>query len=297
MDEAPPELPEPLPPDPHSIGAWRVFFEGLRAWARLAAVLLALVGASVVPVYVLLAAAAPTLTATMFGSAPEDVPGREWLILAGAVTLGMVVGILAVTASLLLADCALDGRPLPGPGATGARVLERVPAVLGTWLLMLLLFILPVVVLLVPVALGAARSGAAGAATGVAAALVAVVALGILLPALVMAGVYLRFGLPLAALREQSPLPSLRGSFALVRGRWWRTFGFLLLVTVPVQAVVMGAMAVTTMLLPLHPVLAAVPYGVAVAAGMSFQMVEEVALLRRLEAIREPAAGPLPAPA
>jgi hypothetical protein len=291
---APPDLPEPLPPDPRSIGVWPGFVAGCRAWARLAVPLTALFAVVMLPLVVLLVLSAPTLAPVFIGQPPPDeIPPREFLGFFGVMLLGWLGGGLATIAGFLMADRVLAGSVPPGARETADFVLERVLPVVGAYFLFILVLIVPGTVV------GGVMGGLLGATEGSAAAgPVAVVFLllflGVLLPAMVAGATYLRFMPLLAALRDRGPVAALRSSFALVRDRWWRTLGYAMLVAVTAQAVLTAAMVVGMFAHALHPLLGLGIYGLASAFVMPFHVVQEVSLLRRLEATSAPAAVPAP---
>lgn len=290
----PPDLPEPLPPDPRSIGVWPGFVAGGRAWARLAVPLTGLFAVVLLPLVVLLVLSAPTLAPAFIGQPPAgEIPPREFLGFAGVLLLGWLGGGLVAIAGFRMADQVLAGNVPPGARETADLVLERVLPVAGAYLLFILVLLGPLAVV------GGVMGGLLGATEGSpAAGPVAVVflllILGVLLPVMVVGSVYLRFMPLLAALRDRGPVAALRGSLALVRGRWWRTLGYAMLVAVTVQAVLTAAMVVAMFAHAFHALLGLGIYGLASAFVMPFHVVQEVSLLRRLEATSAAAVHALP---
>jgi hypothetical protein len=291
-----PELPEPLPPDPRSIGVGPGFVAGFRAWKRIAIPLTVLFTVILLPLVALLVLSAPTVAPAFMGQPPAgDIPPREIFGVIGVLMLGWLGGGLAAIAAFLLADRVLAGEAPPGAQDTADRVLERVLPVVGAYALFFLVLVVPAGI--VGGAMGgmfAATQGSTGATDAQGAAVVFVILLlGVLLPAMVAGSVYLRFMPLVAALRDRGPVAALRQSFALVRGRWWRTFGYAMLVALVVQAVLTAAMGVGLFAYALHPLLGLGLYGLASAFVLPFHLVQEVSLLRRLEATATPG-PPLP---
>jgi hypothetical protein len=273
-----------MPPDPRSLGVWPAFLAASRAWFRLAPVLLILFGAVVLPLYALLGFAAPVVTGAMLGQVPTEVPAREWIVLAGIFLLYAITGGLAAIAGARLADIALEGAPPADERGMVDSVLGRVPAVFATYGLVFLLLTAPIL----PVAWlvwSVSTNANAGVATTVIALVFAVILL-VAFPFLIAAGMYLRLGPILAAVRGRPPLRALRESFELVRGRWWRVCGYVVLATLPSQAVMSGILPVATVLGRLSVVAGACLYGLGMMVFVSFSVVQEVSLLRLLEAAR-----------
>jgi hypothetical protein len=309
-----PELPEPLPPDPRSIGVWPGFVAGCRAFARLFVPLTFAYAALLLPLMLLFGLSAPTLSAAMLGRPLETLPAtREWFGFLGVMLLAWLGGGLGSIAVEIAADRELDGGRAPRAAELANRVLERLLPVVGAWLLYFLVVVLPV---LLPI--GAAMAGSllgrspdgADGPDGLAVPFLFFMLL-VLFPWMMISAMYLRFGPVLSAVRDRPPRPALRESFALVRGRWWRTFGFAALVALVVQAAATGGMLAGLVGHMLHPLLGPVLYGLALAVCLPFQLVQEVAILRRLELVRqrepavaatadgpfeEPGSGPAPPP-
>ena len=290
---------EPLPRDPKSIDVWPTFLAGCRAWARLLVPLSLLFVLSYVPVALLSHWVMPTFSALMFSPGMEtpEIPTREWFGLAGIMVLMILGGGLATMAAVIASDHILAGEPVPGPGPTTDRVLERVLPVLGTWILLLVVMFIPpllLTALLVATAagLGAVSGGVASASEEPSAAFVfgMLVGMVVVMVPMIAVAIYGRFGPLRATVRARGPVGSLRDSVALVRGRFWRTFGYLMLVNVVLQAVFTGALMFAYLAFTLHPALAILIYATAIAVVMPFQIVQEVALMRRLE----PLAGLVP---
>ena len=299
MSDPPPppalELPEPLPPDPKSIGAGAAFADGCRAWLRTAVPLTALMALLVLPLVVLFALSAPTLAPQMLTGGlgadaselkPEAIPPREWLGFAGVLLLGWVFGGLVTMAALVVGARVLAGGTPPPAGEVADRVLEGVPRTFLTYALFLAVVLVPPVALsglfaLLAMLVPSEGGRMAGALLFLLLLVVAV------LPLLVAIAHFLRFGPLLAVLRGEGPTAALRRSIALVRGRWWRTFGFALLVGLCGQAWMTGAMSAGVIARAWHPLAPVLLYGAAAALVIPFQVALEVSLLRRLEATRE----------
>jgi len=158
-----------------------------------------------------------------------------------------------------------------------------VPAVVGAWLIYVGILLAPGV----PVfALVFAAASAADESTRGAAAVVSVLILVFLyVPFAIYASTLLRLGPLLAAVRGRPPVAALRESVDLVRGRFWRAFGFILLASLPSQALA-GVLPLAMLAGMIHPTVGAAVYGGAAAVTTSFVMVQEVAILRCLEAAR-----------
>ncbi|MER8000502.1 hypothetical protein [Streptomyces sp. NPDC095613] len=115
-------------------------------------------------------------------------------------------------------------------GAVWRRALARVPAVLGTVVLIGLIGLLPVALLLLGI--GATVLTYAVAEAQWAGWLMALGFLGALAAAPVATWLWIRYSLAstVAVTETQGATASLRRSAALVRGTWWRIFGICLLV-------------------------------------------------------------------
>jgi hypothetical protein len=103
-----------------------------------------------------------------------------------------------------MADAVLAGEPCPSVPAAYGMAIDRVPAFFGTYLCMIMLTLLGALLCLLPG---------------------------------IHVAVALYFAPVRAAARERGPIAALRDSWALIKGRWWRVFGFILLVALCVQAV------------------------------------------------------------
>ncbi|MDI9885379.1 oxidoreductase [Streptomyces sp. HNM0645] len=144
----------------------------------------------------------------------------------------MLLSTAVVTAAVpaVLQDTVL-GRPVVF-GAVWRRAWERVPAVLGTVLLTGLIGLVPMALLMavfvaLMVGLSASLDGDANAAGGLA----AFGFLGVLATAPVVTWLWVKFSLAphVAVFEGQGPVRSMRRSWDLVRGGWWRIFGISLL--------------------------------------------------------------------
>lgn len=120
-----------------------------------------------------------------------------------------------------------------------------------------------------PVSPGAASSFALGSLVR---ALLAIVVAGLAVAAglvlFIIPGVWLAISLsmitPVIALERAGPVEAMRRSFSLVRGRWWQTFGFLLMVAL------MGTVAAQLVQLVALPALSAGDVSLAVGLGFVF---------------------------
>ncbi|MEP6854954.1 MAG: glycerophosphoryl diester phosphodiesterase membrane domain-containing protein [Pedococcus sp.] len=193
---------------------------------------LALLTSLVVLLFVALLAALADLAITQLGSS-----GSNDLLL----TIGTLGGFTLLTVASAVTSVALTGM-LSYP--VGEAVLGRKPSIGETWRrtrgmllrltgLTLILFIPVLIVVAGLIALvvvafdrGSNIAGAAGIFAMVAA-----------LVAMVFLGVRLALSTPSLVLEELGVLRSLRRSWALTRGRFWRTFGVLLVSSVIVGVV------------------------------------------------------------
>jgi hypothetical protein len=283
-----PILAGPSPRDPKSIDVWPTILATSRVWLRHAVPQALLFAAFIVPVMALFALSAPNLAGAMLGRTPTDLDPREWYGFAGVLLLAMTSGGLVTIAVLLLDDRVLAGRPVPGWSEAFGRALERVPAVFGAYVMLVLVLTVPLALLIgLIVVLGMPRQGEPSPAAAVGMVLGFLLAL----PVGVAVGTHLRFAPLLAAVRAHGPVSSLPQSVALVRGRCWRVLGYVLLVGFLVQAVLTGALSVGILLYALHPVAGCLAYALAMAVCMPYQILQEMALVRRLEALHAREAG------
>jgi hypothetical protein len=287
---ADPRFAEPLARDPRSLDVWPTFLAAARTWTRLAAGQFLLFAAVVIPALVLLGLAAPGLSGLMLGATPEAIDPNELWGLGGVMLLGMSAGGLVSITAMLQADAALAGSPASGAGLALSEAVGRVPAAFASYLLLVLIVMTPYLVCFLPLLLLVPRD-ASGPSPGFVIGFV--LSFLVAVPILVALGTLLRFGPILAAVRERGPVASLKDSFALVRGRVWRVLGYVVLVVVAVQAAMTAAISLAVLAFPVHPVAACFVYALGLAVTLPFQFVQEVALLRRLEAMRE---GPAPTP-
>ena len=288
-----PRFAEPLARDPRSLDVWPTFLVAARTWTRLAVGQFFLFAAVLVPVLALFGLAAPGLSGAMLGATPESIDPNELWGLGGVTLLGLTAGGLATIAAMIQADAALAGRPAPGAGSALSEAVGRVPAAFASYLLLILIVMTPYLVCFIPLLLLVPRD-ASGPSPGFVIGFV--LSFLVAVPILVALGTLLRFGPILAAVRERGPVASLQESFALVRGRAWRVLGYVVLVVIAVQAAMTAAMSLAILALPVHPIAACLVYAVGSAAALPFQVVQEVALLRRLEAMRDASAGAGPVP-
>jgi hypothetical protein len=275
--------------DPRSLDVFPTFAGACAVLFRHALPLLSAFAVFIVPEVILFAIAAPNIGGTMFGTPALHVPVGEWLALLGVVLLAVPTGALSFCAATQIADDALAGRAVTGLGAAFGRAVARVPALIGAYLTYFLIVLLPMIPLFVLLAL---TTGLRGDEPPIAAVVGFLLGLGVVAPIVFAAGMYLRFGPVRAAVRDEGPLVAIRASIALVRGRFWRTVGYALLVSIVVQLVTSGLLLVSTVLHLLHPVSAFVVYGLTLTGCLAFQAVQEVALMRRIEAANAPPAPP-----
>ncbi|MER7760894.1 hypothetical protein [Streptomyces sp. NPDC097619] len=168
-------------------------------------------------------------------SLPEgsEVPERHLApILAWSIPLGIFVLVTEFLCMLLIATAAtavvqeaVTGRPLTF-GALWRRSWSRLPSVLGTYLLTMLVVAVP----LLPGLAVLVAAIAAESSTGSGRDLVLLAPLLFLaaLPACVWIGVRLLLAPAVAVCENLGPVRALRRSAHLVRGDWWRTFGIAL---------------------------------------------------------------------
>jgi len=286
-----PRFAEPLARDPRSLDVWPTFLAATRTWGKLAGGQFLLFAAVLVPVLALFGLAAPGLSGAMLGATPDVIDPNELWSLGGVALLGMTAGGLVGIAAMLQADAALVGRAVPGAGSALSEAIGRVPAVVASYVLFILLVMIPYLICFIPLFLFLPRD-----ASGPSPALVIGIVLTFLVavPPLAALSILFRFGPILAAVRERGPVASLKESFALARGRIWRVIGYLVLVGVAVQAAMTGAVSLAVMAIPVHPVAACFVYALGIAVAIPFQVVQEVALLRRLEGMRDAPAGDEP---
>lgn len=148
-----------------------------------------------------------------------------YLALAVATLLQLVGGVFLALTSHRAVAAQLAGRPLTARAAS-RHALRRYLIGFGATLLVL-------VVVSVLVGLGAVIWMVPALAVGTpnpASVLVALVLLVVLLGPGVWAGVAVSMTTSAVAIEDHGLLGSIRRSMQLVRGRWWPTFGFLLLV-------------------------------------------------------------------
>lgn len=130
-----------------------------------------------------------------------------WILFAIAISL-VVISVFQVTAD----SC--GGQPIPTPREILRRAWGRVAAFWGTWALLLL----GVIVLIVPIQLipMAINSQIIGILTSL-----------VVLLLFYSAAIYITFAFEVVALRGQSGVDAIRTSCSLVKGRFWKTFGYL----------------------------------------------------------------------
>lgn len=275
------------------IRVFETFAAACGTFARNAFPICAAYGVFIVPLAVLFAVAAPTVATTMLVTPTQDVsaiPSGEWLALWGIVLLGISTGALSTVAGADMADRALGGDPRADLGQAFGRAIARLPAFVGTYLVIILCFgaaMTPLFVLFAIItASGGERSPAAAVAGLVLGFLVA-------FPLVFAGGIYVRFGGIRAAIRGEGPIAALRGSISLVRGYFWRTVGYALLVGLTAQLAMMMVTTVSMLFHGFQPIVAFAIYAVALTACVAFQVLHEVALMGRLAAVH----APLPAAA
>jgi hypothetical protein len=251
----------------HTLDIWSTFLESAgvalrNAWP------LALIGLTIaLPMAAVVTLGCPTLLNYMFrspASAPTtfEIPSSEWLVLAGAVLLAIGFGSWAYTAVCVYTDAVLAGEPKPGVRAAFGRGLERVPSFLLTYMGLLGLVFFGVFFCLLP-------------------------------------GIWISIALHVAPVRSvtagRSAGDAIRETFALTRRRWWRVFGYTLLVGLAIQVVYLPlSMPMMFLGRPLGAagiILMGVLITVSTLLG-TFQQACMVGLHRRLEEL-----GPVGAPA
>jgi hypothetical protein len=196
-----------LPSDPRSIGVYPTFASGVTAAWKNYLPLLAIYVVLAVPMITLLVIGCPTIFRVGFDPSPgthTGIPAHEWIALAGCCVFALGLGSWTWTALYRMADAVLAGEPRPGLRAAYGESLDRVPAVIGSYVAMFALVVAGFVFCI--------------------------------LPGIFVANA-LHFAPARASTRERGPLESIRESFELVKGRWWRVFGFTMLVALCVQAV------------------------------------------------------------
>jgi len=247
--------------DPRSIGVVPTLGAGVSAAARNFLPLLGVYLFLAVPVVVMLTLGCPTIfgmaAIARTGASIENIviPAHEWIALAGTILFAMGVGSWTYAAAYRMADTVLAGEPCPGVAAAYGAALDRVPAFIGTYVCLMVLTIVGAMFLFLP-------------------------------------GIYVAIALSLAPVRSvvraRGPFEAIADSFRMVKGRWWRVFGFLLLVALCIQAVYLPVG------MPLQ-VLAGIQGGfptwyIPITISLSmllgiFQLVCGAALHRRLEAL------------
>jgi phosphatidylglycerophosphate synthase len=245
------------PRAPHSLDVWPTFLHAAGTAIRNAGPLALIALVVVVPTTLFMALGCPTLLAYMFtppepGTVPV-IPASEWLVLAGTVVFMLGLGTWVYATVSIFSDAVLAGEPRPGIRAAFGRALDRVPDLFLTYLAMF-----------------------------------AIVMTGTLL--CILPGVWLSIALVVAPVRtviaRRPPGAALREAFELTKERWWRVFGYMIVVGIAVQAVYLPlSMPVAFMSTSGEgppPVLAAILIAVSSLLGM-FQQVCLVALHRRLE--------------
>ena len=291
LPPGPPLFAAPTPRDPKSIDVWPTFKAGTVAWTRVVLTQFLLFGGLFGTAFALLALTSPTMTAAMFGIQPESFDPAELYGLGGVFLLSISFGGLFSVAAYIQDDAVLDGRPRPPVGSALSDAIGRIPAALGAYLLVLGVIMIPYLLVIGCIVGILALSGgltAASGATGPSAAVGIFAFLGVLVlvPVVVYAAIVLQFGYVLASTRDAGPVTAVRESFRLVRGRFWRVFGYTVLIGVAVQAFTYAGLGMGLLVLTTLPVAAAAVYGLAIAGAIPFQLVQQVALVRRLEAVR-----------
>jgi hypothetical protein len=256
---------EPPPPapasvhDPHSIDIWPTFLHAA-ATALKNAGPLALIALSVIlPTTLSMVIGCPTLLSYMYRPAEPgvafDIPGGEWLVVAGTLVFMIGFGSWAFATICVFSDAVLSGEARPGIRAAFGRALDRVPALIVTYL-----------------------------------AVFVIVMTGMLL--CILPGVWLGFALAVAPVRavnaRRPPGAALREAFEMTRGRWWRVAGYLVLVGIVIQAVYMPLSLPVALWsnVSADPPLVMVAILLTVSALLgTFQQVCTVALHRRLEEV------------
>ncbi|WP_206344301.1 hypothetical protein, partial [Streptomyces mesophilus] len=174
----------------------------------------------------------------------QGLSGALLTVVAISVSVGALLTLLSHAFVSALCPAVLQqavlGRPAP-TAQTGRRALRRVPALIGTLLLMALACALPVLAIAVLTLLSGPPT---------------VLLLLVALPFLVWFWIRCSLAPAVVVLEGAGPLTALRRSFRLVRGSWWRMFGIQLLMSV------LGTVAATALVLPFDALGAALPtYG------------------------------------
>ncbi|WP_156724213.1 DUF7847 domain-containing protein [Streptomyces apocyni] len=153
--------------------------------------------------------------------------GGAWL--ASMLIFIVSVALMNAVCLVVTQDAVLGKRPTFRD--VWQRAAGRIPAMLGTQLLIWLMILTPFLLLAaIPIGLALShRDDGASVAAGMAIFLLGMLALWPLITWL-----YVRFSLAPAAVvfERQRPVAALRRSATLVRGVWWRTFGIQLLVMI-----------------------------------------------------------------
>jgi hypothetical protein len=196
--------------DPRSIGVLPTFVAAVSATRKNLLPLLGIYVIIAVPMFLLLMYACPTMFGTMMSARSTtaspgfDFPAHEWIAFAGIMLIGLGFGAWTYAAAFRMADAVLAGEPRPSVrGAFGAS-LERVPAFVGACICMFLVTLVGFLFCVLP-------------------------------------GIFIAVAANLApvrsVVRDSGPIDAIRESYALVKGRWWRVFGFFLLVALCIQAI------------------------------------------------------------
>ena len=247
--------------DPRSIGVYPTFVSGVSAAAKNFLPLLGVYLFLAVPVVVMLTLGCPTIfgmsAIARTGASIENIgiPAHEWIALAGTLLFALGVGSWTYAASYHMADTVLAGQPCPGVASAYGAALDRVPAFIGTYVCLMVLTMVGAMLFLLP-------------------------------------GIYAAIALSLAPVRavarRRGPLEAIAESFRMVRGRWWRVFGFLLLVALCMQAVYLPVGLPLQVLAGMQGGLPAwyIPFTISLSMLLGiFQLVCGAALHRRLEAL------------
>lgn len=164
-----------------------------------------------------------SIPADVFGMENDDVlSGTVLPLLALALTMGFVSMLLPVFVAYAIGEATLGRRTSLASiwAATKSRVL---PAI-GLQLLVALVMVIAIACFVLLVVATSSNGSSAGSG-----ALVGLVAVVVLFPALTWFTIKVQFATAALVLERLGVRAALLRSFALTRGRWWRTFGILLL--------------------------------------------------------------------
>lgn len=167
--------------------------------------------------------------------------------------LGIVLGSFGLAAMIYSVRARLSDEK-PGAREVYTRALPRVPALLGARLLFTLALagaLLPAALLFGVGAYLASLSDSAGVGAGVIGVIAGVLLFGVGGILLIFLWVLWRFHSQAAVLESRGPLAALRRSREVLRGRWWRTVAFVILINMLVGALALSPSALVQLPLAL----------------------------------------------